>query len=81
MLPLTAIPPLPPPPPTDCARIPVDEFPVVVINAALSTSTVEALPPLPPAPPRATFALIKLELALALAATVIPPLPPPPPID
>ena len=44
-------PPLPPPPPTDCAKMPLDRSPAVLIAAALLTLTALPLPPSPAAPP------------------------------
>ena len=67
----SAEPPLPPPPPTDCARTPKDAAPAVrtLAPAAVVTCTVPPTLPSPPAPPMDT----KPEL--------LPPLPPPPPTD
>ncbi|MPS30739.1 hypothetical protein E2I21_28400 [Alcaligenaceae bacterium SAGV5] len=44
-------PPLPPPPPTDCANTPLDRSPRVLIAATVATLTAPPLPPRPPAPP------------------------------
>src|SRR5579872_3324680 len=81
--PPTAKPPLPPPPPIDCARIPSDASPLVVmpttsVTSPLLTMTVEAVLPLPPAPPSAAVIVFA---PVIVPATLNPPLPPPPPID
>jgi hypothetical protein len=49
-------PPLPPPPPIDCARIPYDLAPVVVMELAFHTEpllvfSAVTMPPVPPEPP------------------------------
>ena len=44
-------PPLPPPPPIDCAMTPIAPSPAVVISPALPSPTVPAVLPEPPLPP------------------------------
>ena len=70
-----ALPPVPPPPPIDCAVIPSESVRcvVIVVSGVLPfpavTSTAPPSPPPPPWPP------------IANQPPVLPPLPPPPPID
>src|SRR6185437_3200191 len=74
----TAKPPLPPPPPMDCARMPADWPPVVLMAPLLVTATWPPAPPAPPLPPKVSVAEIEV---LPPAPTAYPPVPPPPPID
>src|SRR5579872_4100917 len=78
ILPATLKPPLPPPPPSDCATIPNDESPSVKILPVLLTLTKFADPPSPPPPPSDTAPAAVPDKA---PATENPPLPPLPPID
>ena len=75
-----ANPPLPPPPPTDWARMPSDISPKVAMLAALLTVTSRPLPPPTPWPPTVLTALLPFELVKP-APIAKPPLPPPPPTD
>ena len=69
---------LPPPPPTDCAKIPMEESPAVAIEPEVVIDTVPEVPPAPPKPPTESAA----EYLPPSAPDVLePPLPPPPPID
>src|SRR5580765_2088962 len=61
------LPPLPPPPPRLCAKIPLTFCPVVVRSPWLLTVTGAALPPSPPVPPTENHPRLE------------PPFPPPPP--
>ena len=72
-------PPLPPPPPTLWAKIPVEFAFCVVMLPALSTSTAPALLPLPPLPPMLRAA--DAPPFCRLKSPLNPPLPPQPPID
>ncbi|VCU72635.1 hypothetical protein PIGHUM_04737 [Pigmentiphaga humi] len=76
---LDAAPPLPPPPPTDCANTPAEFAPCVAIVPVLVTATVPAFPPPPPLPPRPNEAAALPPASAVLLAA--PPVPPPPPID
>ncbi|MND64045.1 hypothetical protein D3C80_553690 [compost metagenome] len=62
-------PPVPPPPPIDCAKIPRENKPSVKSDKALVTITELPSPAAPPSPPMASF------------ADAVPPTPPPPPTD
>jgi hypothetical protein len=76
--PVTLKPPLPPPPPTLCARMPSELSPAVEIVAPpLVNVTAPAPLPVPPFPPRLTA---PVGPELNAPATLKPPLPPPPPI-
>src|SRR6185312_8607339 len=73
------MPPLPPPPPIDCAIMAVDDAPSVMTEPLLVTLTTPPAPPLPPWPPTLlTVPLPEFELEPEIEK---PPLPPPPPID
>ena len=63
------LPPLPPPPPIDCASIALAKIPCVVIWPEFETVAVEPAPPPLPLPPIATRPAEDV------------PLPPPPPMD
>src|SRR5262245_63446928 len=71
--------PLPPPPPTDCAKIALALPPAVWMLPTLVTVTAPPLPPPAPLPP--TELLVTPPLLENAPATEKPPLPPPPPID
>src|SRR5581483_6680205 len=72
-------PPLPPPPPTLCARMPYALFPLLaIVDAELLTTTCELDPPLPPFPPIERFKVLP---PVRPAPLENPPFPPPPPID
>ena len=85
------IPPLPPPPPSDCARMPLEPTASVsgsssnqglLIDPSYSTATLPiALPPPPPKPPMPTDATVLLLSELMDSPPLIfrPPLPPLPP--
>ena len=75
-------PPLPPPPPTDCAKIPYDCAPLVlIVELAVLLFTV-TLPPVPPPAPDPPIESAILDLPpFAEVLFVEPPLPPPPPTD
>ena len=74
-------PPLPPPPPIDCARMPFAPSPCVAMLSTLVTLTVEPLPAAPPKPPTLT-AIAALALVPAIETLPEkPPAPPPPPTD
>ncbi len=72
------MPPLPPPPPTDCAWMPLALSPAVVILPAEARSTLPAALPVPPVPPTVTPTAFELPAA---SDPEKPPLPPPPPTD
>ncbi len=90
VLPAVAVaePPLPPPPPMDCAKIPKAFLPVVVIDFCESVSmvTLPALPPIPPAKPTLTSMLAVDFLSVKASGGSVKPtvtaelLPPPLPI-
>ena len=69
--------PLPPPPPTDCAKMPAELAPVAEIAAELMTVTIAPAPPSPPMPPRPMDSAITPPVEALVAEE--PPLPPPPP--
>src|ERR1700678_4452960 len=86
---LADLPAVPPPPPTDCARIPGASAPYVrmTLPAVLFavTSAAWAEPPAPPLPPMLTLP-VKLPPPLDRAVRVVapaapPPRSPPPPLD
>ena len=70
--------PFPPPPPTDCARMPSESPKTVEIFPAFVTCTAPAEPPPPPVPPTATPTPTTPPIETDPAK---PPLPPSPPID
>lgn len=73
-------PPVPPPPAMDCATMPWDCSPVVMmVPVMLWTVTVSDSPPLPPSPPISLVAAGAWRVPFA--ATEKPPVPPPPPTD
>ena len=85
-----ASPPLPPPPPTDCATMACEPSPTVVteLPPVRVTLTAPPAPPLPPVPPTAPWKLKATGTPVPVgaattrsAALELPPLPPPPPID
>ena len=78
MLPEIAMPPSPPPPPIDCATMPLGVIPMVVICEVPVTLTSDALPAVPPEPPTPMSAARPLPTVPVIA---MPPSPPPPPID
>ena len=57
----TANPPLPPPPPNDCAYMAEELAPVVVIDPRLETLTFPPVPALAPLPPIASVAFTFVE--------------------
>ncbi len=77
-MPLNAIPPSPPPPPTDWATIPSEASPMVTIFAVLKMAAVPPDPASPPEPPNTKFAEATW---LVASAPATPPAPPPPPTD
>ncbi|MPS30731.1 hypothetical protein E2I21_28360 [Alcaligenaceae bacterium SAGV5] len=81
----TLSPPLPPPPPIDCARTPTDRWPDVVMPPVVVTLTelpAWPVPPLPPLAPEAPTDTCEAGLpADAVPVMAEPPLPPLPPID
>src|SRR5262245_41939833 len=80
--PATLKPPLPPPPPIDCARTPTELSPTVVVMPERVTVTSLPAPPAPPKPP--TDPVIDPFFSLEKSndpAALKPPLPPPPPTD
>ena len=83
MAPAIENPPLPPPPPIDCALIPSEFAPCVEITPELVTSTAPAKPPVPPDPPTDTAPdpATPPDAPDRPPAIENPPLPPPPPID
>ena len=75
-------PPLPPPPPIDCAAMPGDCMPSVVIAPLLVTNAPLALPPVPPVPPMPMAAVaLAVGVKFTEPETAKPPLPPLPPTD
>ena len=74
-------PPAPPPPPTDCANIPGEVFPLVCKLVVDMTATESLDPPGPPVPPRFTVADAPVAPAVPLMLIALPPAPPPPPND
>ena len=83
-------PPLPPPPPMDCASTPCEPWPLVRTRLLPESVTSTSLPspPLPPEAPTATAEPIANTVSSSsgtgratLRATALPPVPPPPPID
>src|SRR6185503_5139891 len=79
---VTLKPPLPPPPPTDCATM-ADEFDWAVCTLLRTVrSTLEPLPPPAPLPPSPTpTAPLPVPAPEPATETSKPPLPPPPPTD
>ncbi|GAB5378321.1 MAG: hypothetical protein AcusKO_47830 [Acuticoccus sp.] len=85
---VAAMPPDPPPPPIDWARMPCSPVrssvlvvPPVVIAAELATVTVLPTLPVPPAPPMDTLSALLSEEVVNAPVMAKPPLPPPPPMD
>src|SRR5579862_6805886 len=74
----SAEPAVPPPPPTDCAMMPIEFLPLILIAPSLLTVTVPPLPAEPPEPPRET---VLDRPAGTETAMEPPPFPPPPPTD
>ena len=69
---------MPPPPPTDWARMPTASVPAVAIWPPVTTVTV---PPLPPEPEEAPRLKVSATLPPEEDPAAAPALPPPPPMD
>ena len=74
----TDVPAVPPPPPVEWARMPLEWSPVVEMSPLQVTETLSAVEPVPPFPP--------IEVLIVSAVSVdplmaMPPWPPPPPTD